>query len=91
MKSIFTAVLAAILLHAGADVNARARNKFDNTPLQVSMLTQSVRAAKALINAGADVNARELAYDVIKAGPGDFPVGLTVSMSDWSWASYFVW
>jgi beta-glucosidase len=23
------------------------------------------------------------AYDVIKAGPGDFPVGLTVSMSDW--------
>jgi beta-glucosidase len=25
------------------------------------------------------------AYDVLKAGPGDFPVGLTVSMSDW-WA-----
>jgi ankyrin repeat protein len=49
----------AILLQAGADVNARARNKFDNTPLQVSMLTQSVRAAKALINAGADVNARQ--------------------------------
>ena len=23
------------------------------------------------------------AYDVLKAGPGDFPVGLTVSMSDW--------
>jgi beta-glucosidase len=23
------------------------------------------------------------AYDVIKAGPGDFPVGLTLSMSDW--------
>jgi beta-glucosidase len=22
-------------------------------------------------------------YDVLKAGPGDFPVGLTVSMSDW--------
>ncbi|MDQ1466889.1 MAG: beta-glucosidase [Actinomycetota bacterium] len=25
------------------------------------------------------------AYDVIKAGPGDFPLGLTLSMSDW-WA-----
>src|SRR5436190_989997 len=23
------------------------------------------------------------AYDVLKAGPGDFPVGMTVSMSDW--------
>ena len=35
-----------------------AKNKFDNTPLQVAMLTQSVGAAKALISAGADVNAR---------------------------------
>jgi ankyrin repeat protein len=49
----------AVLVQAGADVNARAKNKFDNTPLQVSMLTQSVRAAKALVDAGADVNARQ--------------------------------
>ena len=28
-----------------------------------------------------DAHAR--AYEVLKAGPGDFPVGLTVSMSDW--------
>ena len=49
----------AILVQAGADVNARAKNKFDNTPLQVSMLNQSVRAAQALIAAGADVNARQ--------------------------------
>ena len=49
----------AILLQAGADVNARAKNKFDNTPLQVSMLNRSVRAARALIDAGADVNARQ--------------------------------
>ena len=48
----------ALLIQAGADVNARAKNKFDNTPLQVAMLTQSVGAAKALISAGADVNAR---------------------------------
>ena len=28
-------------------------------------------------------DAHTRAYDVLKAGPGDFPVGLTVSMSDW--------
>ena len=28
--------------------------------------------------------AHRKAYDVLKAGPGDFPVGLTLSMSDWS-------
>jgi beta-glucosidase len=28
-----------------------------------------------------DAHAR--AYDILKGGPGDFPVGLTVSMSDW--------
>ncbi len=28
--------------------------------------------------------AHRKAYDVLKAGPGDFPVGLTLSMSDWA-------
>jgi hypothetical protein len=28
-------------------------------------------------------DAHERSYGVLKAGPGDFPVGLTVSMSDW--------
>ena len=27
--------------------------------------------------------AHERAYDILKGGPGDFPVGLTLSMSDW--------
>jgi ankyrin repeat protein len=50
---------AAALLDAGADVNARAKNKFDNTPLQVSLLTSSRNAAKVLLDRGADVNARQ--------------------------------
>ena len=29
------------------------------------------------------LDAHRRSYDVLKAGPGDFPVGLTVSMSDW--------
>src|SRR4051812_42804064 len=40
---------AAALLDAGAEVNARAKNKFDNTPLQVSLLTSSREAARVLI------------------------------------------
>jgi beta-glucosidase len=31
------------------------------------------------------IAAHRKSYDVIKAGPGDFPLGLTLSMSDW-WA-----
>ncbi|MSO78830.1 MAG: glycoside hydrolase family 1 protein [Acidimicrobiia bacterium] len=31
------------------------------------------------------IAAHRRAFDVLKAGPGDFPVGLTLSMSDW-WA-----
>jgi ankyrin repeat protein len=50
---------AAVLLDAGADVNARARNKFDNTPLQVSLLTSSREVARLLLARGADVNARQ--------------------------------
>jgi len=49
----------ATLVDAGADVNVRAKNKFDNTPLQVSLLTSSREAARALIARGADVNARQ--------------------------------
>lgn len=30
------------------------------------------------------VDAHRRAYDVLKASPGDFPVGLTLSMSDWA-------
>ena len=50
---------AAALLDAGADVNARAKNKFDNTPLQVSLLTQSHEVARLLLARGAEVNARQ--------------------------------
>jgi uncharacterized protein len=49
----------AALLDAGADVNARARNKFDNTPLQVALLTSSRDSARVLLSRGADVNARQ--------------------------------
>ena len=50
---------ALALLAAGADVNARAKNKFDNTPLQVALLTSSREAARVLLAHGADVNARQ--------------------------------
>jgi uncharacterized protein len=49
---------ATILLGAGADVNARAKNKFDNTPLQVAMLSQATQAAQVLLALGAEVDAR---------------------------------
>jgi len=49
---------ATILLEAGADVNARAKNKFDNTPLQVAMLSQSSEVARVLLARGAEVDAR---------------------------------
>jgi len=50
---------AAALLDAGAEVDARAKNKFDNTPLQVSLLTSSRHVARVLLSRGADVNARQ--------------------------------
>ena len=50
---------AAALLGAGADVNARARNKFENTPLQVALLTSSREVARVLLALGADVNVRQ--------------------------------
>jgi ankyrin repeat protein len=48
---------AQLLLDAGADLNARAKNQFENTPLQVTMLTQSRAVALLLLKRGADVNA----------------------------------
>ncbi|HZX96806.1 MAG TPA: ankyrin repeat domain-containing protein [Myxococcales bacterium] len=53
------AAAAAVLIAAGAEVDARAKNKFDNTPLQVAMLTLSVETARVLLAHGADVNARQ--------------------------------
>jgi len=52
------AATAAVLIGAGADVNARAKNRFDNTPLQVAMLSQASDAAKVLIAHGADLDAK---------------------------------
>ena len=40
--------------------------------------------AYARVNANL-IAAHRRAYDVLKAGPGDFPVGITVAMGDW-WA-----
>ena len=40
-------------------IDARAKNKFDNTPLQVAMLTGSREAAKVLIARGANLNAQQ--------------------------------
>ncbi|HEX4383321.1 MAG TPA: ankyrin repeat domain-containing protein [Myxococcales bacterium] len=48
---------ARLLLDAGADLNARAKNQFDNTPLQVAMLTRSHAVAMLLLSRGANVNA----------------------------------
>jgi ankyrin repeat protein len=48
---------AALLIGAGAEVDARAKNKFDNTPLQVAMLAAATETAKVLLDHGADVNA----------------------------------
>jgi hypothetical protein len=48
---------AQLLLDAGAGVNARAKNQFDNTPLQVALLTRSHEVARLLLKRGAEVNA----------------------------------
>ena len=50
---------AAALIEAGAEVDARAKNKFENTPLQVSLLTSSREVARLLISKGARVNATQ--------------------------------
>lgn len=48
-----------LLVSAGADLEARAQNRFLNTPLQVAMLTEQEEVARRLIAKGANVNARQ--------------------------------
>jgi len=43
-----------LLLEHGADVNARARTRFKNTPLQAALLTGQLATAKLLLARGAD-------------------------------------
>ncbi|HEY2513229.1 MAG TPA: ankyrin repeat domain-containing protein [Polyangiaceae bacterium] len=52
------AVGEALLAH-GADVNARAQNDFQNTPLQVALLTGQEGMVRLLLLRGADVNVRQ--------------------------------
>jgi ankyrin repeat protein len=53
------AAAAAVLIEEGAEVDARAKNKFDNTPLQVALLTSSREVARLLLSRGAQVNATQ--------------------------------
>lgn len=48
---------AALLIDRGAEIEARAKNKFENTPLQVAGLTGQVEMSALLIKKGADVRA----------------------------------
>ena len=48
-----------LLLERGAAVNARARNRFSNSPLQAAFLTGQYEAAKVLLQHGADANLRQ--------------------------------
>jgi ankyrin repeat protein len=48
-----------LLLAQGSAMNARARNRFGNTPLQAGLLTGQYEVAKLLIESGADVNMRQ--------------------------------
>ena len=51
--------VAALLLEHGAEVNARADNKFKNSPLQVGLLTAQLEMTRLLIAKGADVNQKQ--------------------------------
>jgi ankyrin repeat protein len=48
-----------LLLENGGAVNARARNRFSNSPLQAALLTGQYDAARLLIEHDADVNMRQ--------------------------------
>lgn len=50
---------ARLLLDRGADVNARARTKFKNTPLQAALLSGQYETAKLLLKRGADPLVRQ--------------------------------
>jgi ankyrin repeat protein len=47
----------AVLIRAGADVNARSEKPWDDTPLMRAASTGLVRTAAVLLDAGAQVNA----------------------------------
>ena len=57
----YSGVPAAVqlLLDRGADINARARSKFKNTPLQIGLLVGQLAAAKLLLERGADPLVRQ--------------------------------
>lgn len=48
-----------LLLDRGAEINARARSKFKNTPLQAALLTGQLATAKLLLERGADPLVRQ--------------------------------
>ena len=48
-----------LLLDRGANIEARAKNKFRNTPLQVALLTGEYDVAKLLLDRGADPLVRQ--------------------------------
>jgi len=48
-----------LLIRKGADVNARAKNRFYNTPLHTALLTGQYATTKLLLDHGADVHMRE--------------------------------
>jgi ankyrin repeat protein len=50
---------ALLLIEQGADVNARARTSFRNTPLQVALLPGQLETASLLLERGADPLARQ--------------------------------
>src|ERR1041384_443205 len=52
----FSGVPAAVqlLLDRGAEINARARSKFKNTPLQTALLAGQLATARLLLERGAD-------------------------------------
>jgi hypothetical protein len=48
-----------LVLDRGADINARARTKFKNTPLQAALLANQLATAKLLLERGADPLVRQ--------------------------------
>jgi ankyrin repeat protein len=48
--------IVALLLDKGADIQLRAKTQFENTPLQVGLLTAQAEVVQLLISRGADVN-----------------------------------
>jgi ankyrin repeat protein len=51
--------IVELLLARGAEVDVRAKNRFDNTPLHVCLLTKQVAVARVLLRHGAAVDAQQ--------------------------------